>query len=297
MGPRRRRPEHPGSLFAGLEQGWGGKTDLDVLAPSLTADHAFCDWWSTYLRLGASPGSALALARFNTQIDTRDILNAIQVRTLILHRTGDRDVHIEEARYLASRVPGAKLVELPGDDHLIYAGDVDRLVDEVRLFLTSSGAPGPDEIDRVLTTVAAIRSDGPNDARIARVVEQQCSLHRGTVVYASSADWIATFDGPARAIRAACAIVSSGRDAGTSLRAGIHTGECDAGRVALGGPTVVVASGVAAAAAGGAVLTTGTVKELVAGSSLRFEPRGTRVLGRAGGKWRIYQAFASNRTE
>jgi len=208
------RPEERQRWYELFEHGWGGTTDLDVKAPSLAHDEAFSTWWSTYLRLGASPGEALALARFNTEIDTRDLLPVIRVPTLILHRTGDRDVNIEEARYLAARIPGSDLVELPGEDHLIYAGEIDPLIDRLQSFVTLVHARRPDERTRVLSTIAVLQAATGAPEEMAPLVRQHCAAQRGRPLGWSSRHWVVSFDGPGRAIQAVCDIVAAARQRG-----------------------------------------------------------------------------------
>jgi pimeloyl-ACP methyl ester carboxylesterase len=282
------RPEERQRWYELLEREWGGKMDLDTLAPSLSDDKEFSDWWSTYLRLGASPGAALALARFNTEVDIRDVLPAVQAPTLVLHRVGDRDVKVEEGRYLAARIPRASFTELPGDDHLIYAGDLNQIVDEVRSFLESQITERVGPVEQVLSTIVAIHTD--KDVRsLERILAQQCTLQRGKVLPSSATSCVAAFDGPGRAIRAACATVGSGRRTDETVRAGIHTGECDLRSGLPNGLPVTMATRLAAAADPGAVVTTRTVKELVAVSTFHFEPRGAAVLAECG-EWPIYEA-------
>lgn len=270
-----------------LENGWGGKTDFETLAPSLAQDEALTEWWSTYLRLGASPGAAMALARFNTQIDTRDVLAAIRVPTLVLHHIGDREVSVQEARYLAARIPGATLVELPGQDHLVYAGDIDRLADEIRRFVSAVQARPP--IERVLSTIAVFAAADPGGPDLSAVVRQHCAAHRGTMLRSSSTQWVVSFDAPGRAIRSACAVVSEDQPHGHRLRAGVHTGECDLENGTLEGPPVAIASALAVAAAPGRVLVTRTITDLVVGSRFRFNGCGQSALGEAR-EWAIYEA-------
>jgi pimeloyl-ACP methyl ester carboxylesterase len=284
-------PEARQQWYELLERGWGGKTDLDSLAPSLTHDEAFAEWWSTYLRMGASPGAALALARFNTQIDTRDLLPAIQVPTLILHRTGDREVNIEEARYMAARIPRATLVELPGEDHLVYAGDVDRIVDEIWQFVATVRTGQP--VERVLSTIAVLDAGDRDASHISTLVSHHAGLHRAKVVRLSPTQWLVSFDRPSRAIQAALAIVAAARQDGWALRAGIHTGECEIAKGRLEGPPVVAASELAAAAPEGSVLVTRTVTDLVAGSGIRFNARGEMRVGESGG-WAVFEARAGD---
>jgi len=272
-----------------LEQGWGGTVDVDVMAPSLASDPSFSNWWATYLRLGASPGAALALARFNTQIDIRNLLPAIRVPTLVLHRSGDRDVQVAEGRYVASRIPGAKFVELPGDDHLVYAGDSDRLLDEVEGFL--SGVRGAGHIDRVLTTVLCVRvGEAELIAPSARLLEPRLVQFRGQAIRTRTLGLHATFDGPARAIRCAWSLLQAARPAGIELRAGVHTGECELIGAEPFGLPVLLSNQLASNASPFEVLVTGTVKDLVAGAGLDFAGRGSQVIPGVPGDWSVYSA-------
>jgi pimeloyl-ACP methyl ester carboxylesterase len=268
-----------------LEADWGGKTDLDTLAPSVAHDPAFVAWWGTYLRLGASPGAAQSLARFNTQTDVRAVLPAIAVPTLVLHRTGDLDVDVEEARYLASHIPAARLIELDGDDHLIYTGDADRIIDEVQAFFRRHVSVDV-RTERILATVLSVAA-APDRARDATALfDQTIGLYRGRRVHADKLE--ATFDGPERAIRCACVLVDAASQHGMTLKAGIHTGECDS----VGGRQTGVPFRMAAALAGGSrdgeVVVSRTVKDLVSGSLVQFENRGSRRIAGVAGTWDIY---------
>ncbi len=272
-----------------LMAGWGGKTDLDTLAPSVASDPAFIEWWGTYLRLGASPGAAQALARFNTQTDVREVLPAIRVPTLVLHRRGDLDVNIEEARYLASHIPTARLVELEGDDHLIYTGDADRIIDEAQSFFTTAGSIKT-AAERVLATVLSVtmpvaqRSDGTG------LFDRTVGAHRGRRV--SDDDHLAaTFDGPERAVRCACALVEAGVQRGLALKAGIHTGECEH---VSGRPTGVpfrMAAALATGARNCEVVVSRTVKDLMSGSRVQFLDRGRKHVAGVAGTWDTYVAI------
>jgi pimeloyl-ACP methyl ester carboxylesterase len=151
------KPEARQRFFRDVEQNWGGVVDLDTIAPSEMNDPSFCDWWATYLRMSASPGAAVALAKMNTSIDIREELSAIRAPTLVLHRSGDRDMNIEEGRYLARHIPGARFVELPGIDHLPFAGDQEPVLREIEEFVravapgesTRGAAPQPSAPPRV----------------------------------------------------------------------------------------------------------------------------------------------------
>ena len=268
---------------------WGGKTDLDTLAPSVATDPAFIEWWGTYLRLGASPGAAHALARFNTQTDVREVLPAIRVPTLILHRRGDRDVNIEEARYLASHISAARLVELEGDDHLIYTGDADRIVDEVQSFFTTARSINT-AAERVLATVLAVKMPVAMRFDAKGLFDRAVGAHGGRRV-SEEDHLVATFDGPERAVRCACVLVAAVAQQGVAMKAGIHTGECEL----VGGRPMGVPFRIAAALALGApereVVVSRTVKDLMSGSRVQFVDRGPRQVAGVAGTWDTYVAI------
>ncbi|MFY9608030.1 MAG: alpha/beta fold hydrolase [Blastocatellia bacterium] len=269
-----------------LQQGWGGVVDLATLAPSVAADERFKEWWAAYLRQSASPGAALALARMNTQIDIAHVLPAIRVPTLILHRVGDLDADVGGGRYLAEQIHGAKYIELPGNDHLPWVGNQDAILDQAQQFLTRiRHAP---ELDRVLATVLVARvSARPGSRQWQDLFRSELERFRGCEIEATSNRLSAHFDGPARAIRAACAISDSARGLGIEIRAGLHTGECDVIGGKLGGVAVEISAQVAANASE-EILVSSTVKDLVAGSGIQFEDRGTQVLEGVEGEWRLF---------
>jgi class 3 adenylate cyclase len=236
----------------------------------------------------------------NTQIDIRNVLPAIRVPTLVMHRTGDLDCDVGGGRYLANQIPGAKYVELPGQDHLPWVGDQDAILDEVERFL--SGIIHPPELDRVLATVMFTQIDGPSDplARESKeqwqdvierhhaVVRREIERFRGREIDATENEYIATFDGPARAIRTALAIRDSARRLGIAARTGLHTGECDVIGEKLGGNTLEIGADVAAQAWTGEVLVSSTVKDLVAGSGIEFIERGVHALKGELGEWHLF---------
>jgi pimeloyl-ACP methyl ester carboxylesterase len=290
---------------ADCEQNWGHlrPEDIEYYAPSRVGDEQFVRNLERYLRRGASPGAAAALLRMNSHIDVREVLPTIRVPTLVLHRTGDRDVDIAEGRYIASKIPGAKFVELAGADHWISAGDTDVIADEIEEFLTGT-RPAPDP-DRVLATVlftdivgsterTAELGDrrwrdllGTHDAVVRRELER----YQGREVDTAGDGFLATFEGPARAVRCAISLGDAVRELGLELRAGIHTGECELDGQKVRGIAVHTGARIASLAAPGEVLTSSTVKDLVAGSGLRFEDRGVHELKGVPGEWRLYAAL------
>ena len=288
-------------LFDVVQRDWGGEVDMSDLAPSLAHDHAFRRRLSKYLRLSASPGAALALSRMNTEIDVRNVLPAIRVPTLILHRTGDRDANIEEGRYIAARIPEAKFLELPGPDHMVWVGDQAAVVDEVEEFVT--GIRPSAEPDRVLATVlftdivgSTERASSLGDKVWRDVLEQhhasvrrELANFRGQEISTTGDGFLATFDGPARAVRCAVAIRDRLRESGLEVRAGVHTGECERMGDNIGGLAVHIGSRVAGLAGPGEVLASSTVKDLVAGSGIVFEDRGAHPLRGVPGDWRVFR--------
>ncbi len=251
---------------------WGGPVGVDTRAPSLAADEGFRDWWASYLRMGASPGAAVALTRMNAAIDVRAVLPSIRVPTLVLHRTGDQCLKVEEGRYLASHIPGAVFVELPGDDHLPFAGDQDAMLREIEQFLSRTYVDAAAE--RVLASILTVRLDGDRRGwpQMARACEQEVARFRGRTLGASDGQWLASFDGPGRAVQCGAAILLRVAEEGAAARAGVHIGECDPS--AADGPIVETSAALAAAASTGEVYASRTVVDLVPGSGISFEDRG-----------------------
>ena len=295
-GPTAEEREH---FFKEIIEQWGGPLGIEQRAPSLMHDERFRQWWATYLRNGASPGAALALTKMNAEIDVRPILPSVRVPTLVLHRTGDMCLRVEEGRYIADAIPGAKFIELPGIDHLPFVGDQDVILDEIEEFLT--GMRHAPEYDRVLATVLCTRIANCPDAteqdprwrelfeRHYAYMRKEVELFRGRESELSQCGLIATFDGPARAIRCAAAINSSARRMGIPIQTGVHTGECDLiGNNKVSGIAVNISSQIAQLAGTNQVLVSGTVKDLVAGSGLRFSDAGLHQLEDAEQNWRLF---------
>jgi pimeloyl-ACP methyl ester carboxylesterase/DNA-binding CsgD family transcriptional regulator len=302
-------PEKRQRFFDAIESGWGGVVDLEILAPSLSGDELFRQWWAAYLRRSASPGAALALAQMNSLIDLRPILAAIRVPTLIMHRTGDLDIDVGGARYMAGRIPGAKYVELSGDDHLVVAGDQESILTEVELFLT--GALPVPEPDRVLATLmihgivsaaaTAVRMGdqawGEVVSRYEAMVQEELDRFRGREARKMIGGSLATFDGPARAIRCATAIVEEAQRLGIEAHAGLHAGECEIDRNGdLGGVALQLADRVFYRARSGEVVVSSTVRDLVAGSFLEFDELETRLLTGPESGLRLHRVVTGSRS-
>jgi class 3 adenylate cyclase len=295
-------PDERRRIIEAIPQTWGQGLYVDLLAPSLSLDPQFRNWWARLERLGASPGAAMALRRMNGQIDLRPVLSAIRVPTLVLHRSGDQDSAVEEGRYLAARIPGAKFVELRGMDHLPWVGDQDAVLDEVEEFLT--GVRQAPEPDRVLATVlftdivsSTERAVELGDQRWRHLLEsyygvmrRELARFRGREVDTAGDGFLATFDGPARGIRCACTTRDAAQALGLKIRAGLHTGECEVMGDKLVGIAVHIGARVAARAEPDEVLVSSTVKDLVSGSGLHFVDRGTHPLRGVPGEWRLFAA-------
>ncbi|HVE72583.1 MAG TPA: alpha/beta fold hydrolase [Thermoanaerobaculia bacterium] len=273
-------PEQREKFFDVIRADWGKPVGIEDRAPSMAGDPAFREWWATYLRMGASPGAALALTQMNAEIDVRPVLPTIRVPTLVLHRSGDRCLKVEEGRYVASRIPGAKYVELPGADHLPFVGDQEEILGEVEEFLTGVRHE-PMITDTVLATVLVLQMPAAIDDTIRRLIAhatREIERFRGREIHTAGNRTLAIFDGPARAIRCASTLSEYARRLGCPLRAALHTGEVEVGReTQVTGAAVDVCIALAASAKPDEVLVTTTVKDLVAGSGLRFEQSASRV--------------------
>jgi len=283
-----------------LQREWGGPVAIDKRAPSMAQDERARQWWARWLRSSASPGAAAMLVRMNADIDIRPVLSAIRVPTLLLHSVNDEYLDIATSRYMAERIPDAKLVELAGVDHVPWGCDADAILDEIEEFLT--GVRRGRDLDRVLATVlftdivaATEKAASLGDRRWRdlldnhhALVRRELARYRGREIDTAGDSFLATFDGPARAVRCACAISEGVRSLGTEVRAGLHTGECEVMGEKLGGISVHIGARVAALANPGEVLVSSTVKDLVAGSGLSFRERGSEQLKGVPGEWRLF---------
>lgn len=304
--PWGRTEEEYAAFFDDIRKNWGkGPVGLAARIPSKLNDEAFKQWWTRYLVRSATPRAVLALSAMNSQIDVRPALPAISAPTLILHRTGDRALHVEGSRYMAERMRNARLIEYPGDDHLPWtANDTDQVLSDIEEFLT--GSKHVEEPDRVLATVmfadivaSTERAAAVGDRAWRGQLEQfyglvrgQLERHRGREIDTAGDGYFATFDGPARGVRCAQAITSEVKQLGLNVRAGLHTGEVEVLGQKISGIAVHIGARVAGHAGPGEVVVSNTVKDLVAGSGLRFEDRGTHSLKGVPGDWRLYLAAA-----
>ena len=289
-----------------MRERWADPETVGWWAPSLADDAELQDWWARLMRSGLSPGGARALGEMYERLDVRPLLPAIRVPTLVMYREDDKIVPQTLSRVVARGIQNAHEVALPGVDHLIFAGDQDSVLDEIEQFLTGGLASVP--ADRVLATILFTDIVGSTDQaatvgdrrwrdlleRHDRLASREVGRYRGRIVKSTGDGLLATFDGPARAVRAGVAlrdIVKESLD--VDLRVGVHTGECEVMGDDLGGIGVHIASRVESSAAPGEVLVSSTVKDLVVGSGLRFEDRGERTLKGVPGQWRLH-AFTAD---
>ncbi|MBL8894524.1 MAG: adenylate/guanylate cyclase domain-containing protein [Rhizobiales bacterium] len=302
-------PEYPWGTKKGPEwedwlrrqqEEWGGPFGVEFWAPSVADDESFRQWWAKYLRLGASPTAVTSLWRMNAAIDVRPILPAVRVPTLVLHRTGDMAVNIEEGRLLARHIPGAKLVELPGRDHLWWVGDWETIASEVEEFIT--GERRTAEPDRVLLTVlftdivdSTRRAAMLGDQRWKELLDShnvmmrsQIDRFRGRAIKNLGDGFLAVFDGPARAINCALSASREIQKFGLDIRSALHTGEVELIGEDIGGIAVHTAARVLGKCAPCEVWTSRTVRDLVAGSKFKFTDQGLHELRGIEGEWPLF---------
>jgi pimeloyl-ACP methyl ester carboxylesterase/DNA-binding winged helix-turn-helix (wHTH) protein len=276
------------AFYQQIREGWGGPIGLEERAPSVAADPAFRTWWSSYLRMGASPGAALALTRMNAEIDIRGILPSIRVPTLVLHRRNDRCLKVEEGRYVASRIPRARFVELPGEDHLPFVGEQETMMGEIERFIIE--APMLTPFDKVLATILHVNIEGAEGVpAFLEHAGRECEWFRGRTIESDRTHFVAAFDGPARAIRCATALSGAAGRFRVVIRAGLHTGECSVEHGVPTGAPVLFASRIAGCAPPGEVLVSRTVRDIVGDAGLPFEDRGMHRIPDIG-EWKLFSA-------
>jgi len=307
-----RAPDHPEGVPEDVLErfgevavsSWGGPVTIDLWAPSMAGDASFAEWWARLLRQGASPRGAVDLLNLYREIDVRPVCELVGCPTVVVHRRGDRMVRPAQGRYLSEHIPGARFVELEGDDHALFAGDSDAVVDELEELV--AGSRGAHELDRVLATVlftdivssTSIAADIGDAAwrrlieRHDEIVRRQLELYQGREIKTLGDGFLATFEGPARALRCAQAIRDHLAEAEIEVRAGVHTGEVEVMGDDIGGMAVNIGARVADLAGPGEVLATSTVKDLVVGSGVHFTDRGAHELKGVPGEWRLSRVGA-----
>ncbi len=287
-------------ILSYFEHAWGSGELCGRVVPSLASDPALREWFRGHERLGASPSAAMTLIRMDSEIDIRHVLPAIRVPTLVLHRSGDTFVDVAAGRYLGAHIPGARYVELKGIDHLPEFGDPEAVLDRMEEFLTGSIALV--ERDRVLATVMFVDMVDSTRTAVAlgdkawrevldryhSAIANEISRARGWIVKSTGDGVLATFDGPARAVRCGLAIREAIASLGIAIKVGLHSGEIELMSDDIGGIAVHVAARVAALAGAGEVLATSTVRDLVSGSGLRFSHRGIQSLTGVPDEWSVF---------
>lgn len=296
-------------LLASYKAAWGTGQITRLTAPAVAADVAFVERLGRYERLAMAPRASTLSWGWMSQIDVRSILPNIRAPTLVLHRRDGRPYRIEMGRHLASAIEGARFVELPGSEtYPFYAGEPEPVLKEIGSFLT--GAAYVDVDDRVLATVLFTDIVGSTERAVSmgdkdwldlreahdRLVRSEITRYRGTEVDTAGDGFLVTFDGPARAIRCALAIADGVRSHGLEIRAGLHTGEVELRNDRIAGVAVHLAARVVSKAAAGEVLVSGTVRDLVVGSGIGFEPRGAHRLKGIPGDWELFAATSAGPT-
>jgi class 3 adenylate cyclase len=286
--------------IAAIKQTWGMAPNLEIVAPSRVADEGFRAWYGRSMRFGAGPDQVAARVRAGYEADVRALLPSLSVPTLVLHREGERLIHVGAGRYLAEHIPNAKFVILPGDDHLFFVGDTDALVDEIEEFLTGArtGAEGDVRTMTVLFTDIVASTEhqarvGPREwsrltDRHDAMVRSALARHRGHEVKTTGDGFLATFDATGRALRCAADILVGAKDIGLDLRAGVHTGEVEVRGDDIAGLAVTIAKRVCDLAGPGQVLVSETVRSIMVGARIQLKDQGEHELKGVPGTWRLF---------
>jgi class 3 adenylate cyclase len=297
-------PDVQARLAALVEESWGRAEMMAAVNPSLTADPVSAEAWGRFLRLSASPTTAAKVTRMLFELDVRDVLPTIRVPTLVVHRRDNPIITVDQGRYVADRIAGARFVAVPGADYGLVVGDVDVILEEVEEFVT--GAKGAGDADGVLATVlftdivaSTARLSEIGDRQWQEVLDSHNALARrqverygGRIVDTIGDGLVATFDGPVRGIRCAIALRDAVRRIGLTIRAGLHTGEIRQRGDGVSGLGVHIAARVQAMAQPNEVLVSRTVKDLVVGAPLRFADRGSHELKGVRDSWQLYAVEA-----
>jgi class 3 adenylate cyclase/pimeloyl-ACP methyl ester carboxylesterase len=291
-------------LFHYAEEYWGTGAALPLFCPQTGDDPTFQEWWGKYERTGASPRDLIEIMKVNSQIDITEILPSIKAPTLVLHKTEDALIDIEGGRTLAQMIPGASLIEFSGKDHFAFMGsERDQILDEIETFVT--GARPKPVFDRVLaavvftdivdsTALAQNLGDEAWHAKLAQhdaIVRGQIDQFRGQEVKSMGDGFLATFDGPGRAIHCAKAIADAVSKLGLQVRIGVHTGEVEVASNDVRGIAVNIAARIANLGGGGDIVVSRTVKDLVAGSGLHFESLGAKKFKGLSEEWHVYKVL------
>jgi class 3 adenylate cyclase len=287
-------------VVANTKQSWGTDAAVEFLAPSRVADERFRAWFARSMRFTSGPDLMAHMARASFESDFRPLLPSVSVATLVLHREGDRLIRLGAGRYLAEHIPGARLVVLPGDDHLFFVGDTDAVVDEIEEFLTGARSGAEGDVLTMTVLFTDIVASTEHQARVGQrewsrltdhhdaMVRATLSRHRGHEVKTTGDGFLATFDAAGRALRCAAEIMTGAKDIGLELRAGVHTGEVEVRGDDIGGMAVTIAKRVCDLAAPGEVLASHSVQGAVAGSGIKFMDRGEHELKGVPGTWRLF---------
>jgi pimeloyl-ACP methyl ester carboxylesterase len=298
--PEGTQPEGFDQIVEAVDEAWGEGVSLSFLAFENLEDEDFRRWWGRYERASASPGLVISALHLDAELDMREVLPAIHVRTLLIHRTEDPAMTVESARLMAERMPDARLVELPGTVHWPWLGDTDAVVEEIEEFLT--GERKVAEVDRALATVLFTDVVGSTelaaelgDRRWRSLLEdhdetagRELEAHHGNLIKTTGDGLLATFDRPAAAIRCAQSLGKSLSRQGVQIRAGVHTGEVELTNQDVGGMAVHIAARVSSRAGTGQTLASRTVKDLVVGSGIQFEEAGAMQLKGVRGEWELF---------
>jgi class 3 adenylate cyclase len=282
---------------------WGTGGMINFFSPSMVGDERYKRWWARYQRMSASPSVSASVARLILDMDVREILQTIRVPTLVIQRDKVPMVPVEHGRYLGDNIPNAKYVELKGEDYFLFQGDMNGVIDEIEEFLTGMRR-GP-EIDRLLSTVMFTDIVGSTDRASElgdrrwrelldthdNIVRKQLDDFRGRLIKSTGDGLLATFDGPARAVRCSMGVRDSLQSVGIDIRTGLHTGEIEVRGDDVGGIAVHIGARVMHEAGSREILVSSTVKDLVTGSGITFEDRGTHQLKGVPDEWRLYAAL------
>lgn len=278
------------ALFDYIESDWGSGNSLPGFAPSMAGDAGYRTWWGKFERLGATPGAAIALMKMNSEIDIFDVLPSVHVPTLVIHRANDVLIDVAAGRELAEHIPGARYLQIAGEDHLPWVANSDEIVAAIDSFMRREREEMP---DRVLATVVLIRlgeSSADADVRAESLIREEAARFRATRVEALAEGIVVTFDGPTRALECAVSMSAGMKEAGLVSRIGIHTGEVGRKAGALGTVAVRIAADVCDKAGDGEVLLSRTVSDLVAGSGVSVRDRGQFHLPTLGEDWHLFEA-------